>query len=130
VRSEHVDELLRLGVEAEGVRPRVVVHLPNTIEPSTPEFSTIWRIVDAGLNVGVVGLQLRDRALSTQELHRAADNSVFHLSAGGVERTVTLSYLSFTFGRAAGANYSNAACELCETLTQLLTVGIEVPTPL
>ena len=110
--------------------------LPTTIEPSTPEFSAIWRIgassalqhdVDAGLDVGIVGAELVDRLLGAQQRDAAARHDAFlDRRAGGVQRVVdaVLLLLDLDLGRAADADHRDAAGELGQTLLQLLLVVV------
>ena len=110
--------------------------LLTTIEPSAPAFSAIWRIgaferaqhdVDAGLDVGVVRLQLLDRLLGAEQRDAAAGNdALLDRRTGGIERVVdaVLPLLDLDLGRAADADDRDAAGELRQPLLQLLLVVV------
>ena len=127
---------LRSAASKPKVSDFVSMILPTTIEPSTPEFSAIWRIgassalqhdVDAGLDVGIVVGELADRLLGAQQRDAAArDDAFFHRRAGGVERVLdaVLLLLHLDLGRAADADHRDAARELGEPLLQLLLVVV------
>ena len=132
---EHVHILFGLGVEAEGlglVLEDLADHdgafdagvLGDLTDRS---LESAQDDVDAGLHVRVVGLELADSSLGAQQSHAAAGNdALFNRSAGGVQSVVdaVLLFLHFDFGRAADADHRDAACELGETLLELLTVVV------
>ena len=104
------------------------------MEPSTPAFSTIWRIgdferpghdVDAGLDVGVVGLQRFDRLLGAQQGDTATRHDAFlDRRAGGIEGIVdlVLLLLHLDLGGTADLDHRNAAGQLGKALLQLLAI--------
>src|SRR5690606_26218193 len=79
--------------------------------------------LDAGSDVGIVGLQLLDGLLGAEQSRAAArDDAFFDSGTGCVQRVVdaVLALLDLDFRRAAYADDRDAACELGETLLELL----------
>ena len=132
---DHVDELFGLSVEAEG---RIVVFLDlanNDGAFDTSVFSDLTDRsfqsaqddLDTSCDVGVVGGQAFDCLLGAQQSGTATrDDAFFNGSAGCVQSVVDAVFFlfHFDFGRTANADNGNAACELCKTLLELLTVVI------
>ena len=108
--------------------------LPTTIEPSTPAFcgdladrrlERLGHDVDAGLDVGIVGLQSVDRLLGAEQRNAAARHNAFlDRGAGGIERVIdaVLALLHLDLGGTADLDHGNAAGELGQPLLQLLAV--------
>src|SRR6185437_1360515 len=134
-RRNHVDVFIGLSVEAVGLRGVLgdLADHDRAFATGVDNDLTDRRLerleddVDAGLLVGVVALQLGDRSLGAQQRDAAAGNdALFDRRAGGVERVVNavLLLLDLDLGRAADADYRNAAGELGQTLLELLTVVV------
>src|SRR6185437_2627664 len=82
---------------------------------------------DAGLLVGVLALELGDRALGAQKRDAAASyDPLLDRRAGGVEGVVdaVLLLLDLDLGRAADPDHRDAAGELRQPLLQLLLVVV------
>ena len=133
--AQHVDILLGLGVEAVGLR-LVLEDLADddrALDAGVLDDLAGRRLerpehdVDAGLNVGVLALELADGGLGAQQRDAAAGNDAFlDRGLGGVHGVVdpVLLLLHLDFGRAADADHRDAARELGETLLQLLLVVV------
>src|SRR5437879_2235266 len=83
--------------------------------------------LDAGLLVVVLGAQTFEMFGGTQQGDAAARyDAFFNRRTGRMHRVVhaILALLDFDFGRAADADHRDAACELGQTLLQLLTVVV------
>src|SRR6516165_1538614 len=83
--------------------------------------------LDAGLLVVVLGAQALEVLGSTQQRNAAARQDAFlDRCAGRVHRVINaiLALLDLDLGGAADADHRNAACELGQTLLQLLTVVV------
>src|SRR5260370_191500 len=83
--------------------------------------------LDAGLLVVVLGAQALELLGSTQQSDAAARyDAFFNRRTGRMHRIINaiLALLHFDFGRAADADHGDAACELGQTLLQLLTVVV------
>ena len=100
---------------------RVLGDLPDR------RFERLQHDADAGLLVGVLALELGDRALGAQQRDAAArHDALLDRRAGGVERVVDaiLLLLDLDLGRAADADHRDAAGELGQPLLQLLLVVV------
>src|ERR1700753_3531938 len=112
--------------------------LPTMTEPSSPALIAIWR---AGADSAVrhrfsrrvlgrfccVGALVLELLGSTEQGDAAARNDAFlNRRTGRVHRVINaiLALLHFDLGRAADADHRDAACELGQTLLQLLTVVV------
>src|SRR5215210_3606605 len=132
---EHVAILLRLGVEAEGLRlvvPDPADHdraLDARVLGDLPDRSLerLEHDIDAGLDVRVVARQLLDGCRGTKQRDAAAGNDAFlDRGAGRVHGIIdaVLLLLDFDLGRAADADDRDAAGELRQALLELLAVVV------
>src|SRR6476620_9028078 len=83
--------------------------------------------LDAGLLVVVLGAQALEMLGGAQQSDAAArHDAFFNRRTGRMHRVIhaILALLDFDFGRAADADHRHAACELGQTLLQLLTVVV------
>src|SRR3954452_13076868 len=83
--------------------------------------------LDAGLLVVVLGLDALQLLGGAQQGDAAArHDAFFNRRTGRMHRVINavLALLDFDFGRAADADHRDAACELGQTLLQLLTVVV------
>src|SRR5712692_6766015 len=83
--------------------------------------------LDAGLLVVVRGLDALELLGGTEQGDAAArHDAFFNRRTGRMHRVINaiLALLDFDFGRAADADHRDAACELGQTLLQLLTVVV------
>src|SRR5262245_37520405 len=130
---DHVNIILALGVEAEGLRlvledladhdraldAGVLGDLPHR------RFQRLEHDVDAGLDVGVVVADPANCLLGAEKRNAAARHDAFlDRGAGGVERVLdpVLLLLYLDLGGAADPDYRHTAGELGQPLLQLLAV--------
>src|SRR4029079_13760926 len=90
-------------------------------------FQRLQHDIDTGLDVGIVVMDAADGLLGAQQRHAAARHDAFlHRRAGRVEGVLDaiLLFRDLALGRAADADYRDAAGELGKALLQLLTVVV------
>src|SRR5882762_5514600 len=133
--GDQVDVFARLRVEAVGV----LILLEDLADDDRAVLARVDRDLarrvrqrlahdlDAGLLVVVLGAQPLELLGSTEQGDAAArHDAFFNRRTGRMHRVINavLALLHFDFGRAADADHRDAACELGQTLLQLLTVVV------
>src|SRR5712675_1038980 len=133
--GDQVDVFAGLRVEAVGI----LILLKDLADDHGTVFSGIDRDLagrigqrlahdlDAGLLVVVLGAQPLEMLGGTQQRDAAARHDAFLTRRSGrMHRVINaiLALLDLDFGRAADADHRDAACELGQTLLQLLTVVV------
>src|SRR2546421_10384685 len=133
--GDQVDVFAGLRVEAVGI----LILLEDLADDHRAVFAGIDRDLagrrgqrlahdlDAGLLVVVLGAQPLEMLGGTQQGDAAARHDAFlNCRAGRMHRVINpiLALLDLDFGRAADADHRDAACELGQTLLQLLTVVV------
>src|SRR6266481_6161950 len=133
--GDQVDVFARLRVEAVGV----LILLEDLADDDRAVLARVDRDLarrpgerladdlDAGLLVVVRGLDALELLGGTEQGDAAARNDAFfNRRTGRMHRVINaiLALLHFDLGRAADADHRDAACELGQTLLQLLTVVV------
>src|SRR4051794_38613654 len=133
--GDEVDVLAGLGIEAVGVG----LVLEDLADDHGAVFAGVDRDLasgsrqrlahdlDAGLLVVVLGAQTLELLGGTEQGDAAArDDAFLDRRAGRMHRVINaiLALLHLDLGRAADADHRDAACELGETLLELLTVVV------
>src|SRR5205085_8074414 len=132
---DEVDVALGLRVEPEALRPVLqdLADHDRALDPGVLRDLADRRLeralhdLDAGLDVGILGLELLDRLLAAQQRDAAARHDAFlDRGAGRIERVLdaVLLLLDLDLGRAADADHRDAARELREPLLELLAIVI------
>ena len=135
-RVEHVDILPRIWASNPKALLAFSSTLPATTAPSTPAFSAIWRSgcwmaraydPNSGILVGVFAVETgQDLAGMDQGGTATGHDTFLYGGAGGVQGVIdaVLALLHLDLGRAADADYRNAAGQLGQAFVQFLLVII------